>query len=91
MNEIRRKLHLRTSSFLHFDGNGESRLNYENISYSNFSQKIKKRNACSIIAFKIVIGYKMIAIRPPEPSLIILSNVSFSLNLAFSGIRDSFA
>ena len=32
-------------------------------------------------------SYKMIAINPPDPSLIILSNVSFNLYRAFSGIK----
>jgi hypothetical protein len=36
-------------------------------------------------------AYRIIAIKPPDPSLIILSNVSFNLYLAFSGIRESFA
>lgn len=35
--------------------------------------------------------YKIIAINPPEPSLMILSSVSFNLYLAFSGINDNFA
>jgi hypothetical protein len=35
--------------------------------------------------------YKIIAMSPPEPSLIIRSNVSFNLYRAFSGIKDNFA
>src|SRR5699024_1940460 len=36
-------------------------------------------------------SYKIMAIKPPEPSLMILSNVSFNLYLAFSGINEIFA
>lgn len=36
-------------------------------------------------------NYKIIAINPPDPSLMIRSNVSFNLYRAFSGINASFA
>lgn len=48
-----------------------------------FTYKKKKRPQWS--------HYKIMAINPPEPSLIILSKVSFNLYLAFSGIISSFA
>lgn len=51
-----------------------------------------KRKIPSFLAWYFFLNdYSIIAISPPEPSFMILSNVSLSLYLAFSGINDSFA
>ena len=56
----------------------------------NLSSKKKNTKLFSLV-FLFLNDYSIIAISPPEPSFMILSNVSLSLYLAFSGINDSFA
>jgi|HigsolmetaAR204D_1030405.scaffolds.fasta_scaffold00952_18 hypothetical protein len=39
----------------------------------------KKNNGQKTVVFDLLIFYNMIAMSPPDPSLMILSNVSFNL------------
>src|SRR5699024_10660390 len=51
----------------------------------------KRRSDLDVCRPAFLLCYKIMAMSPPDPSLIILSKVSFNLQRAFSGINAIFA